>query len=235
VNRTDRLYAIVEELRARSPRPTSAATLAQRFEVSTRTVERDLLALQEAGVPIFAEAGRAGGYVLDAARTLPPVNFSAAEAAAVAVALQSARNTPFAASARSALTKMLAAMGVDDQAAARELGARVLTFAPRGARPREPSVPAIPRAVEQAIVDRVVLRIRYRDKNDVGTRRDVEPVAVVGVEANWYLTAWCRLRDGVRAFRLDRITEAYLTRERAPARDLPPIEIPGLEGSPVLE
>jgi len=237
VNRTDRLYAIVEELRSRSPRPTSTTVLADRFEVSTRTIERDVLALQEAGVPIHAETGRTGGYVLDAARTLPPVNFTAAEAAAVAVALHGARGTPFATSARSALTKMMAAMADDDVTAARDLGGRVLTFAPRDAPDRVgvPEDPTVPRAVEQAIVDRLVLRITYTDKHDEPTQRTVEPVAVVQVGARWYLTAWCRLRDGVRSFRLDRITAAYLTREPAPERDLGPIEIPGLEGSPVLE
>ena len=237
MNRTDRLYAIVEELRARGPRPTSTTRLAERFEVSTRTIERDVLALQEAGVPIHAETGRTGGYVLDATRTLPPVNFTAAEAAAVAVALQAARGTPFATSARNALTKMMAAMADTDQAAARDLGGRVLTFVPREPPDRTgaPEDPTVPRAVERAIVDRLVLRIAYTDKHDEPSQRTVEPVAVVQVGPSWYLTAWCRLRDGVRSFRLDRITEAYLTRERAPDRDLGPIEIPGLEGSPVLE
>jgi len=242
VNRTDRLYAIVEELRARSPRATSTTSLAARFEVSTRTIERDVLALQEAGVPIHAETGRHGGYVLDAARTLPPVNFTAAEAAAVAVALHQARGTPFATSARSALTKMMAAMADAELDAARDLGARVLTFAPREATTRVAASastaatdPTVPRAVERAIVDRRVLRIRYTDKHDEPTERTVEPVAVVEVGRRWYLTAWCRLREGVRAFRLDRITEAYLTREPVPDRALGPVEIPGLEGSPVLE
>ena len=240
MNRTDRLYAIVEELRARSPRPTSTTTLAERFEVSTRTIERDVLALQEAGVRIHAETGRHGGYVLDAARTLPPVNFTAAEAAAVAVALQQVQGTPFATSARSALTKMMAAMADGDQAAARALGARVLRFVPRatpdtGPTPTPAADPTIPRAVERAVVDRRVLRIAYRDKHGEATHRIVEPVAVVQVGPQWYLTAWCRLRGGVRAFRIDRITEAFLTRQPVPERDIPPIEIPGLEGSPVLE
>src|SRR5256714_15566897 len=86
MNRTDRLYALVEELRAVAPRPRSARWLADRFEVSSRTVERDIGALQQAGVPIYAETGRTGGYVLDKAHSLPPVNVTPAEAGGVAVA-----------------------------------------------------------------------------------------------------------------------------------------------------
>ena len=65
MNRLDRLYALVEELRAAGSRGRSARRLAERFEVSVRTIERDILALQEAGVPISAQLGRRGGYVLD--------------------------------------------------------------------------------------------------------------------------------------------------------------------------
>ena len=76
MNRTDRLYALVEELRAVAPRPRSARQLAERYEVSARTVERDILALQESGVPVYAETGRRGGYVIDKTVTLPPLNFA---------------------------------------------------------------------------------------------------------------------------------------------------------------
>ena len=76
MNRTDRLDALVEELRAVSPRPRTSSQPAARFEVSVRTIEPDLLALQEAGVPIWAQPGPGGGYTLDAARTLPPVNLT---------------------------------------------------------------------------------------------------------------------------------------------------------------
>jgi predicted DNA-binding transcriptional regulator YafY len=230
MNRTDRLYAIVEELRARCPRAVSASKLAERFEVSARTVERDVLALQEAGVPIYAETGRLGGYALDAARTLPPVNFTPAEAAAIAVTLSATTASPFAASARAALTKIMAAMSEKDVAAARELGGRVLLFSPSDERP-----PPVPRAVEEAIMDRRVVRLRYVDKNGRETDRVVEPLAVVGVTPNWYLSAWCRLREDVRVFRVDRIRDAFLTRERAPERDLPPLEIPDLHGRRVIE
>jgi predicted DNA-binding transcriptional regulator YafY len=109
MNRTDRLYALVEELRAVAPRPRSARQLAERYEVSTRTIERDILALQESGVPVYAETGRCGGYVIDKTLTLPPVNFTAAEMVAIAVALARAEATPFASATRSALRKVLAA------------------------------------------------------------------------------------------------------------------------------
>ena len=111
MNRTDRLYALVEELRAVAPRPRSARQLAGRYEVSTRTIQRDILALQESGVPIYAESGRCGGYVIDRALTLPPLNFTAAEMVAMAVSLASAEATPFASALRSALRKVLRTLG----------------------------------------------------------------------------------------------------------------------------
>ena len=228
VNRTDRLYAIVEELRAVSPRPRSAGWLAERFEVSRRTIERDVLALQEAGVPIHAEVGRAGGYVLDAARTLPPLNFTPAEAVEVAAALQRTDGTPLPGAATSALTKMLGAMGPADVAAARRLGGRLVRFAP----PQRPG--RAPRALEQAILERRVVRLTYADKAGAVTERVVEPHAVIDVVDRWYLAAWCRLREDVRALRLDRIRDVVLTREVAPERNLPPLAIPDLVAAPVL-
>ena len=92
-----------------APRPRSARQLAGRYEVSTRTIERDILALQESGVPVYAVTGRRGGYVVDKAQTLPPLNFTAAEMVAMAVSLAGAEATPFAAALRSALRKVLAA------------------------------------------------------------------------------------------------------------------------------
>src|SRR5262249_41253974 len=125
MNRTDRLYALVEELRAVTPAPRSARWLSERFEVSARTVERDIGALQQAGVPIYAEPGRTGGYVLDKTHTLPPVNVTPAEAVAIAVALDGLRGTPFENAARAALRKVVAVMPARDATAAHELAGRV--------------------------------------------------------------------------------------------------------------
>ena len=222
MNRTDRLYALVEELRAVAPRPRSARWLAHRFEVSARTVERDISALQQSGTPIYAEPGRTGGYCLDKARTLPPVNLTPAEAVAMALALRRLDGTPFRETAGTALRKLVAAMQADDAAAARDLAGRVHLLQPGG------PVPAIPRPVADAVAERRVLRIRYADKAGAATTREVEPLAYLGGRDHWYLLAWCRLRDGVRAFRTDRIGLVTVTAEVA-RRGLEPgdIDIPG--------
>ncbi|WP_328997964.1 HTH domain-containing protein [Kribbella sp. NBC_00709] len=110
MNRIDRLYALVEELRAAGPRGRTARQLAGHFEVSLRTIERDLSALGQAGVPLATKAGRGGGFTLDRSMSLPPLNFTPREAAAVAVALSRSEHVLFAKDARSALQKIVAAM-----------------------------------------------------------------------------------------------------------------------------
>jgi len=214
VNRTDRLYALVEELRAVAPRPRSARWLAGRFEVSARTVERDISALQQSGVPIYAEPGRTGGYCLDKARTLPPVNLTPSEAVAMAVALRRLGGTPFQASAGSALRKLVAAMQRDDAAAARDLAGRIHLVGNADA------APSVPRLVADALFARRVLRIGYVDGSGATTMREIEPLGYVGKETRWYLVAWCRRRDALRVFRTDRITSVSVTAEVPAPRSL---------------
>ncbi|WP_433354176.1 helix-turn-helix transcriptional regulator [Microtetraspora malaysiensis] len=143
MNRTDRLYALVEDLRAIAPRCRSARELARRFEVSQRTIERDISALQQAGVPIYAEPGRRGGYALEKSMSLPPLNFTPAEAVAVAIALSRAEGQPFAAQARSALGKLMAAMPGAEGESARELARQVQILRPE---PREDGAVVAPLA-----------------------------------------------------------------------------------------
>ncbi len=214
MNRTDRLYALVEELRAVAPRPRSAPWLATRFEVSARTVERDISALQQSGVPIWAEPGRRGGYCLDRVRTLPPVNFTPSEAVAMAMALPKLAGTPFHATAAAALRKLVAAMGPADAAAARDMAGRIHLLGGDGG-----SAP-VPRLVADALTAGRVLRIRYADRTGAATVREIEPLGYVGTRVHWYLVAWCRLRSEVRAFRTDRITTATVTAEVPPSRSL---------------
>ncbi|MFW2332713.1 helix-turn-helix transcriptional regulator [Ilumatobacter sp.] len=230
MNRTDRLYALVEELRAAAPDYRSTTWLAERFEVSSRTIERDLSALQQSGVPIYATPGRRGGYAIDTQHTLPPLNLTAAEVAAVATALAVDSSTPFTHAGRSALQKILAVLHEVDAEGTRELASRIRLYDTRPGRSRPPAV------VEHAIIQRRVLELDYVDKHDEPTTRVVEPVALLGVHPNWYLFAWCRLRDAPRAFRLDRMAGARMTDETAPDRGLDPstLEIPELIGRGIL-
>ncbi|MFB4311783.1 helix-turn-helix transcriptional regulator [Actinomadura sp. GTD37] len=216
MNRTDRLYAMVEELRACAPRRLAARELAARYEVSVRTVERDISALQQAGVPIFADVGRGGGYSIDKSRTLPPLNFTPSEAVAVAITLSRAGGSPYSRSARTALHKIVAAMSADDGASARALAARIRFLAPAG-NDDPASVPAV---LEEAVLARRVVRLTYVDRTGIETERDVEPVTFTASGKGWYLTAWCRMRGGCRVFRTDRVRRAALLDEAAPDRSI---------------
>lgn len=216
MNRTDRLYALVEVLRARAPRRLRAAALADRFEVSTRTIERDLLALQQAGVPIWAQPGPGGGYGLHVEKTLPPLNFTAAEAAALATAVAASRALPFAEAGRSALRKLAAVMAATPRDAAATLVSRIRVVQGPSSGPDE----AVAAVLEQAIVASVAVALTYRDGQDRISERVVEPGGIFGTRHGWYLAAWCRLRQGSRAFRLDRIARATLTDEPVTLRSL---------------
>lgn len=216
MNRTERLYAIVEELRAAGAAGRSSARLAARFEVSARTIKRDLAALQRSGVPIWAAEGRGGGYRLLRSQALPPLTFTAGEATAVAVALAAEPDLPFGSDGRSALTKILAAMPVVQREAAGDLAGRLWIRLPATAG-RAPAN----RVLDEALRNRLVATIDYRDAAGAQTRRrQVEPLAFARTHGHWYLLAWCRRRGDGRWFRLDRVQRAHLTRETFPLRDL---------------
>jgi predicted DNA-binding transcriptional regulator YafY len=215
MNRTDRLYALVEELRARAPRVVRAVELAERFEVSTRTVERDLLALQEAGVPIWAQPGPSGGYGLNVEATLPPLNLTPAEAAAIATALAATRAMPFVEAGRSALSKLSGIMADAPKDTASRLVSQI-----RVVQGPHAAGQSISELIQQALIESVAMTLTYRDSQGHDSDRVVEPAGVVGTRNGWYLFAWCRLRQGPRAFRLDRIARAALTDEHVEARAL---------------
>ncbi|MFJ8011053.1 helix-turn-helix transcriptional regulator [Streptomyces sp. NPDC096339] len=212
MDRTTRLYALVEELRASAPRPRTVAALAARFEVSTRTVQRDLQALMESGVPVRTTLGRGGGWTVDPAMTLPPVHFTTEEAAALAAALAAA-GTPYAGAARTAYQKLIVSMTGPAAAAAEGLAARIVTLPSR-------TESAVRTAVEEALSNGTVLRLSYVDSAGRASDRSVEPAGLLTAEGRWYLIGWCRTRRAGRGFRLDRITEATSTGEAAQPHDL---------------
>jgi len=213
MNRIDRLYALVEELRAAGPRGRTARQLAEHFELSVRTIERDLSALGQAGVPLATKQGRNGGYTLDRSMSLPPLNFTPREAAAVAVALSRSEHVLFARDARSALQKIVAAMPERALAEARATAEKVRLLV----QPTPDPDAEIAEVIWRAVRDNQVLRIRYIDVGGLATEREIEPQHVVVGPNGSYLTAWCHLRGEDRVFRMDRVTRA----ERTPSLPRP--------------
>ena len=216
MNRTDRLYALVEELRSRAPRLVRANELAERFEVTTRTIERDLLALQEAGVPIWAQPGPGGGYSLNVDATLPPLNLTPAEAAAIATALAATNAMPFAEAGRTALQKLSGVMASAPKSTASKLVSQIRVA--QG--PTYGLDHSVAEVIQQALIDSVAIQLCYRDFQGRETVREVELGGLLGTHRGWYLAAYCRLRQAPRAFRLDRIASAQLTDEHVAERNL---------------
>ena len=214
MTRTSRLYALVEELRAAAPRPVTVAALARRFEVSGRTLQRDLQALMQAGVPVRAVPGRGGGWAIDAETTLPPIHLTAGEASALTAVLATAdAATPYSGEARTAAQKITAAMTGAASTAARTLATRIVALPSDGDS-------ATRTAVEQALAGHLVLRLSYTDAAGRESERVVEPAGLLTAGGRWYLIAWCRSRQAGRGFRMDRIAAAVATGEPARPHDL---------------
>ena len=206
--RQARLFAIAEHLRARKTGVT-AQMLAERFEVTIRTIYRDLDALRDAGLPLRAEQGRGGGYALDRHYSLPPINLSAREAAVlVAVASQAIqmRLVPFKSTLAGALDKVRGALSVSAQ---RELLAVLKQLSFVGV-PALPAPPAVRAAVEDAWFGQRPVAVRYRRaRGDTGSR--VVRIAGVLMERGMTLLDCVDVASGEeRRLRLDRIEQAAL-------------------------
>lgn len=212
MNRTTRQTTLVEELRTAAPETRTARWLAERLDVSVRTIERDLAELQRSEVPVYGDRGRRGGYVFDEERLLPMLNITRDEAMAISVALRELRGLPLEEAARTALAKLVAVMPDRDMASAERMVDRVRPVAEPG--PRS----AVPRQVQRAFDTGRVLHLRYRDRNEHITSRTVEPMGLLHGPRGWYLLAWCRLRDAPRGFLLDRVAHLRIGQEIATDR-----------------
>jgi predicted DNA-binding transcriptional regulator YafY len=205
MRRTERLFAMAEYLRGRRTGVTAEA-LAERFEVTIRTVYRDLDSLRDASLPLAAERGPGGGYALDKNYTLPPVNFTAREAALL-VALGGfaveTRLIPFVDTLRAALEKVRGALSTSAQ---RELLTRLgeLAFS---AVPTLPVRQSVRVAVEKAWFEQQLIDLHYVDANFVETHHVVRIESVVMSRHETRLDVVDQV-GGRHGFRMDRITRA---------------------------
>lgn len=217
MNRVDRLMAIALHLQSR--RVVRAEDLAAHFEISVRTVYRDLTALSEAGIPIVAEAGV--GYSLARGYHLPPVMFTAEEASALFFGeklVEQFTDASLRRQMQSALLKIRSVLPRDrqDHLDRLERSTAVLTK-PVDRVPRLASETLVP--IQRALAERHLLELDYKGgKRLEVTKRTVEPLALIYYSDNWHLIAFCRLRRDVRDFRTDRILRLELRNETFPAR-----------------
>lgn len=204
MNRVDRLVAIALHLQSR--RVVRAEDLAAHFEISVRTIYRDLDALGEAGVPIVGEAGV--GYSLVKGYHLPPVMFTAEEASALFFGeklVEQFTDASLRKQMESALLKIRSVLPRDrqDYLDRLERTTAVVSCQTQNV-PRLASEALIP--LQRALAERRVLLLDYLggQRREV-TKRAVEPLALIFYAENWHLIAYCRLRQDVRDFRTDRI------------------------------
>jgi predicted DNA-binding transcriptional regulator YafY len=211
MNRIDRLTGMI--LLLQGQRVITAEQIAGHFEISVRTVYRDLSALGEAGVPIIAEAGI--GYSLMRGYHMPPVMFTEDEAAALfmsGVVTEQIADDSLSQSLKSALLKVRSVLPQEKKDYLHQLKDKVgVSFRQTvgGAR-RESLMP-----IQDAIVKKRCLEIRYNASNRGEiTERLVEPLGLVFYARQWHLIAWCRLRKDARDFRLDRLANWEVLEER---------------------
>jgi predicted DNA-binding transcriptional regulator YafY len=199
---SERLLRVLTLLESR--REWSGADLAERLEVSTRTIRNDMVRLRSLGYPVGAAPGVAGGYRLGAGAALPPLLLDDDEAVAVAVALQSSAGGGVAGieeTAVRALVKLEQVLPARLRRRVNALQAYTVPVAMSG-----PTVePHLLSHIAAACRDDEVLRIDYRKHDGTESTRSVEPYRMVHVGRRWYLVAWDRDRRAWRTFRVDRL------------------------------
>lgn len=214
-------------LRRHGPRGCTAERLAAEFGVSVRTVKRDLAALENAGAPIWSRPGPGGGYGLAARANLPPISLSPAQAVALLAAVSAASDAPYADLASAGVRKILDVLDPATRKKADELAGRVWVDAPPS------SSRAIRSALEEAMAEQRVVRIRYEAQDGRTTTRDVEPVLFASRNGQWYLVGWCRMRGAIRWFTVSRIERASVTATACAGHTIDEVGAPPATARPV--
>ncbi len=206
MNRIDRLTAILIHLQTK--RVVKAEEIASRFGMSLRTVYRDVKALMEAGVPIGSEAGK--GYFIVDGFHLPPVMFTQDEANSMLLAgklVDKMADKSVRVAFDSALHKIKAVLSDPEKDHLENLDSNIGVFLRTRYEHREQSdfPDDFLTEIQRGIAQRNVLSIEYVNMDEALTQRHIEPIGIFYYSMAWHLIAWCRLRDGYRNFRADRM------------------------------
>jgi predicted DNA-binding transcriptional regulator YafY len=202
VRRADRLFTIVQLLRG--GRPVTARRLADRLEVSERTIYRDVVELTLCGVPVSGEPGR--GYTLPRSFEIPPLMFERHELEALVLGarmVETWAGPRLAASARAALDKIRGSVPATLVGHVDEAALFAPSFGPK------PGLAAFD-LVHEAIGAGRRLAIRYSSGDEPAADRTIRPLGLWFWGKTWTVAAWCELREDFRSFRIDRIATAHL-------------------------
>lgn len=212
MNRIDRLTAILIQLQTK--RVVKAEEIADRFEISLRTVYRDVKALMEAGVPIGSEAGK--GYFIVAGFHLPPVMFTQDEANSLMLAgklIEKIADKSVREAFNSALYKIKSVLKDDDKDGLEALDSNIQIYF-RGRSEGSAQFPDhFLTEIQRAVARKHVLKLDYVNQAGEVSQRLVEPAGIFYYNLAWHLIGWCRLRKEYRDFRSDRIKNLITTGE----------------------
>jgi predicted DNA-binding transcriptional regulator YafY len=209
-----------------TPREWTGTELADRLEVSTRTVRNDIERLRSLGYPVHATRGSVGGYRLEAGAVVPPLLLDDDEAIAVAVGLRTSAGGAVGGIEETALRALAKLEQVLPERLRRRVNAVQAFTVLVPPRDDEPTVdPDVLTLLAAACRDRQRLRFAYRDREGAPSRREAEPYRLVNWGRRWYLVAWDIQRDDWRTFRVDRLEPRLPLGARFVARPLPEEDI----------
>jgi len=204
-----------------SPRDWTGAELAEKLQVSPRTVRSDVERLRSLGYPVHATPGVAGGYRLGAGAALPPLLLDDEEAVAVTLSLRTAAGGAVSGIEEASLRALTKLQQVLPKPLARRVDA-LATYTVRSAGRRGPTVDgAALSLMAGACRDHERLRFGYLDHAGATSRREVQPHRLVNRGLRWYLVAWDVERADWRTFRVDRIEQPQPTGRRDAPREVP--------------
>lgn len=207
MNRIDRISAILIQLQ--SKKVVKAQDIADRFGISLRTVYRDVRTLEEAGIPLIGEAGV--GYSLTDGYRLPPVMFTREEAVAFLTAeklVEKMTDTSTETSYKSAMYKVKAVLKSSEKEHLESINDHIEVLKSPYLKQDNLTSDHI-QTILKSISQKLVLTIDYfANHSQQSTRRNLEPVGIFFSGNNWYLIAYCMLRNDYRTFRIDRISKA---------------------------
>ena len=210
MNRIDRVTAILIQLQ--SAKIVKAQDIADRFNISLRTVYRDIRTLEEAGVPLIGEAGV--GYSIMEGYRLPPVMFTMQEATAFLTAeklIEKITDTSTVENYKSAMYKVRAVLRTTEKDFLEKADQHIQVV-------RRQTLSVIPdnliQTILKSISERKIIKMRYNAKySEENTERHIEPVGISFINNRWHLIAFCLLRKDYRDFRIDRIEQLQMTEE----------------------